>query len=267
MAIIGVFGKPGSGKTLWTVRKMVTSPGTPKLSNIITKGLSHVKRLELANFIDRKQIGQMKTGKPIYEIKFNAPFWKALKRPVDVILDEAHSIVDSRSCTTKQNKIIAGEFVALIRKLLGSAKGQGNLYILSQEPRKVDVRIRRDMQRFQYHVGYCKAVCTRCLKELSVLSQSRKFNIQKALVKMGAMKDESSEDPEPMETCAYCNGHDIHRFDHYMEVARFTSEDAMIEWLYTRDQRIPYHHEMIGNLDKYFDFYDTYQIDNLFEGW
>ena len=99
-----VLGAVGSGKTAFAVREIVQN-----LTNRTT--YSNIQ-MDVKNQIDispdmivHKEIVDYKKNKksdekePVYKFSLNVEYWKAIKEPINVVLDEAHTPSDSRQDT------------------------------------------------------------------------------------------------------------------------------------------------------------------------
>ena len=145
-----ILGNVGSGKTALAVREMFVNKLNRKTySNIITKNLKNVVPITPRMIIKEEIVTykkNRKTGKeePVYKHTLNVKFWKDIKEPINVVLDEAHSIINARRSMSKIN-IIVTDWIALIRRVLGqSESGYGELVLISQLANRIDV-IAREM--------------------------------------------------------------------------------------------------------------------------
>lgn len=68
---------------------------------------------------------------PVVKYKLNVDFWKEIKEPINVVIDEAHTLYNARKAMSKVN-IITTEWLALIRRVLGSREsGHGELTFIN----------------------------------------------------------------------------------------------------------------------------------------
>lgn len=183
-----------------------------------------------------------KTGEkePIYKQSLNVDFWKEIKEPINVILDEAHSIVNARRAMSKTNQIVT-DWIALIRRVLGQTEaGVGEMVFITQLPNRID-SIARDMaHQVRYHVCHFMKTCRSC----------------------GSSWRENSEMPESIFICN-CGSTNIKKHSHSIEVYKFKGMEAYNAY---KDfgQKAFYAHYFITDIEKYFPLYDTLQWDNLF---
>lgn len=238
-------GNVGSGKTVSEVREIYLNQFRRKTySNIKTK-LKHQIDLSPEMIIKRTVVGSKKRRsgeeEAIYESKLNVEFWQSIKEPINVVLDEAHSIINARRAMSKTN-IILNDWLALVRRILGEREGgYGELVYITQLPRRIDP-IARDMaHQVRYHICHYRKACKRC----------------------GMRWQENSEMPEGLNECPHCGNWQLKKFNHQIEVYRFQSMQHYEAWRDFR-QKTFYSHYFITDIEKYFPLYDTLQFDNLF---
>lgn len=236
-------GNIGSGKTVSEVREIALNSHIKTYSNIITK-LRHQKDIN-AGMIVKKELIDTKKKKdgsliPVYRETLNTDFWKEIPKPINIVLDEAHSIINARRSMSKVN-IIVTDWLALIRRILGSVEGFGNLTFITQLPNRIDT-IARDMAtNVRYHICHYKKICKKC----------------------NLVWSETSEHPEQLYKCLRCNSYNIKKFDHKIEIFCFTSVNDYETWK-NYNVKTWYKHYIINDIGKYFHLYDTLQWENLF---
>jgi hypothetical protein len=239
-------GNVGSGKTAMEVRNLYKNP-THRVtySNIKTRGLKNSKLLKPEMIAKREMVGyKQKRGgekEPVYDIRVNMEFWKDIKEPINVVLDEAHSILNARRAMSKANVLIT-DWLALIRRVLGeNSAGTGELVLITQLPRRLDP-IARDMaHQVAYHVCHYSKTCTRC----------------------GTSWGETSEMPKPSWVCLRCGDHRIQKHGHIIEIKEYAGMDTYMAWKEFGIDRC-YQHYFCHDIEQYFQFYNTLQWDNLF---
>lgn len=178
---------------------------------------------------------------PIYEYKLNMDYWRSIKEPINVVIDEAHSIINARRAMSKVNVIVT-DWMALIRRILGSNEsGHGELVLITQLPRRLDP-IARDMAvQIKYVICHYLKTCKKC----------------------GTCWQETSETPEKSWSCLRCASHHIIKNNHVIECFKFRDIDHFTAW---KEQKVKsyYDHYFMPNIETVFTMYNTLQWDNLF---
>ena len=247
LAIKIYLGRVGSGKTATAVRDMALNLNNRNTySNIITKNIKNQITIT-SKMIIKKEIEDHKKNKktgelePVYRFTLNKEFWKNIKEPINVTLDEAHSILNARRSMSKVNIVIT-DWLALIRRVLGeSEQGMGDLIMITQLPNRIDI-IARDMaSNINYHICHYTKGCWDCSTTWT----------------------ENSEMPEPLWNCPECYSNNIKKFGHTIEVYSFGS---MKDYEFWRDfsQETYYKHYLINDIEDYFPCYDTMQWESMF---
>jgi len=237
-------GNIGSGKTLNAVRWLCYQQkrGFKTYSNIKTKGIPNSLQINSEMIVKTEIEGYKKNGQPIIKKCLNTEFWKSIGEPINVIIDEAHSILfNSRSSMSKNNKI-ATDWLALLRRVLGeSSYGQGELILISQLSRRLDVIAQEMAHEVRYFIGHYYKRCQKC----------------------NSYWHEHSDMAEKLWMCPRCGSYKIKKEGHYSEVWHFQGMGAFISW---RDYKTMtyFKHYYVNDIEKYFPMYDTLQWDNLF---
>lgn len=243
-----ILGNVGSGKTAFAVREMALARNRRKTySNIVTK-IKHQIDIDPGMIIHKEIVDYKKNRKtgeqePVYKSSLNIDYWRSIKEPINVVLDEAHSIINARRAMSKIN-IIVSDWIALIRRVLGAAEaGYGELVLISQLANRIDV-IARDMaNNVIYTVCHYQKTCKRC----------------------GFTWTENSEWPEGFDHCPVkrCGHWAVKKHSHILEVWHFPGIEAFNIW---RDfgEKTFYRHYLVQDIEKYFPLYNTLQWDNLF---
>lgn len=237
-------GNIGSGKTASAVREMYRSH-IPTYSNIRTT----TKNCHLISYdmIVKKEIKGYKKNRlnneqeAIFEYKLNSEFWQKVKKPINVILDEAHAIINSRRAMSKTN-IIVTEWLSLLRRILNAPDGStGNLILITQLVGRIDIIAREMSNQIRYHICHYVKFCKNC----------------------GAQWHEHSEMSEIAEHCPRCNYAKLLKKSYRIEVLKFKNYQNFEPFNYMREKTY-YQRYMINDISKYFPLYDTLQWDNLF---
>ena len=239
-------GSVGSGKTVTAVRDLYLNKAKRKTySNIVTKIPNQINLT--ANMILKKElVGYKKNRKtdeeePVYELKLNIDFWKNIKEPINIILDEAHSIISSRRSMSKAN-ILINDWLALIRRILGEKDGSyGELIFITQLPKRIDITARDMATQVQYTICHYRKICLNCK----------------------TYWNENSEMPELYYACPTCASTKLKKFNFIIEVWKFINLEAYQYWR-EFGQRTFYSHFYIRDIEQYFDMYNTFQWDSLF---
>lgn len=237
-------GNIGSGKTSSCVREMFLNPSDKTTySNIKTDMIKNNILISHDMIIKKEILSTKKNGEEVSKLTLNKEFWQKViekEGSINVVLDEAHSIIDSRKSMSKVNAVMA-DFMALLRRILGSNDaGYGTLTLISQIPRRLDVVAREMAVNIRYHICHYKKLCKRC----------------------GLSWRETNEVPEPRFRCPRCKTSSIKKMKHYIEVFHFANMDYFEQWFYLHKHT--YHKRyLIPDIERYFKFYDTLQWDNL----
>jgi len=181
--------------------------------------------------------------KEVTELKLNVDFWKqAIKKygSISVVIDEAHTVLNPRRAMSKKN-ILMTDFIALIRRILGSASdGYGELILITQLERRLDPIAKEMATSVHYHICHYTKRCVKC----------------------GLTWKENNECPESIWACPKCESTDINKFDHVIEVWHFANMRKYLEW---KDfgAKAYHRHYFITDIEDYFCNFFTLQWDNL----
>jgi hypothetical protein len=239
-------GNIGSGKTACAVREMALDQRRILTYSNIKTTLAWQHDLTPDKII-QKTIIDTKTNKktneqtPIYEYTVNMDFWTNIKEPLNIVLDEAHSILNSRRAMKSQN-IIFNDWLALVRKILTNRDhASGNLTFITQLSNRLDVVARDMATHIRYHICHYFKTCTNCKCQWN----------------------ESSDMPEIYDACPSCHGINLKKHNFIIEVFHFNSINSYHAWS-IEGMKTFHKHYTIDDIEEYFGIYDTFQIDNLF---
>lgn len=209
-----------------------------KLKNQVDISPEMIIHREIVDHKKNRKTGDME---PVYKYSLNVDFWKNINEPINVILDEAHTILNSRRAMSKTN-IIVSNWIALIRRVLGqSDSGYGDLTFISQLSNRIDV-IARDMAtNIVYCICHFLKTCNNC----------------------GATWKENSEMPEGFIVCPVCKSNDLYKHSHKIQVWHFPNMQMFLAW-HQMGAKTYYKRYIIKNIEKYFPLYNTLQWDNMF---
>lgn len=240
-----ILGNVGSGKTAGAVRYMKQNPHKVFYTNIDTfgKNFKHVKKLNADMIIKKEVIGYGRDGTEKIKLGLNVEFWKSLvkkEQNINVIIDEAHIFFNPRRSMSKLN-IIMTDFLALLRRVLGSTDGTGELILITQLSRRLDIIAKEMATDVSYSVHHYVKVCSKC----------------------DAFWNETNETSNKRYNCPRCNSHYIKRKQSIIEVFEFRNIDSFESWYTLRNKS--YHlHYLIKDIHTIFNNYETLQFDDLF---
>ncbi len=241
-----ISGNVGSGKTALAVRAMALNLNERKTYSNIQTSLKNQIDISPEMIIHKEIIDYKKNRKsgerePVYKYRLNVDFWKKIKEPINVTLDEAHTILNSRRSSSTTN-IIVSDWISLIRRVLGSTDaGFGELTFITQLIGRIDI-IARDMAtNIIYTICHFVKTCENC----------------------GASWKENSEMPEGFIICPVCNTNKIQKHSHVLEVWHFPNMRMYTAW-HEFGQKTYYKRYYVNNIEEYFPLYNTLQWDNMF---
>ena len=248
MSIRIYIGNVGSGKTASYVREMMLNPSNRKIySNIITKKIPNNIPFTRDMLIKKEIVKEIKRRngdiEAVYKKSFNSDYWKEViekEKCINVCIDEAHTILNARNFNSQTNKAMS-DFLALCRRILGSnPAGEGELTLITQLDRRIDVIAREMATNIRFH---------RC-------------HYQKSCQKCGYTWNETNDDPEPIFECPSCRSFKIVKHNHRIEVYHFANINAYTGWK-EFGLKTFHRHYFINDIEDYFKFYSTYQWENL----
>jgi predicted Zn-ribbon and HTH transcriptional regulator len=238
-----VLGLQGSGKSASVVREMIRTPHKKYYSNIIItdKKIKNVIQITRDMIIKKEVISVNKNGKETTKLSLNADYWKNAEKGISVVIDEAHTLMDSRRAMSKVNNIL-NDFIALLRRVLGdSGETNSELIIITQLGRRLDVILREMCRHVLYHICEWTITCTHC----------------------GFAVRENNEKEPKLRNCPKCNGYKFKRNDFHIHVWEFKSMTDCDIWLETKIKTY-YSHKVILDIEvSGFPFYNTFQWENL----
>jgi len=236
-------GNVGSGKTLSAVRDMcINKNHRVMFSNIETKGVKNNIVIKGSMIIKKDVIGYKKSGEPLYKFSLNEQYWRDMVAKygcIDIILDEIHTLLNSRRGMTKQ-AVIMTDFLSLLRRILGSKQNQGDLIMITQLERRIDIIAKEMCNHCRFHICHFTKTCQDC----------------------GKSWNENNEMPEQKYSCPRCQNINIMIHSHVIEVWHFSCVDDFIRWKYF-GKKMYYKHYFINDAPLYFVKYNTLQWGNL----
>ena len=191
--------------------------------------------------VDYKKNRKTGDDEPIYKLALNVDYWKSIKEPINVVLDEAHTILNARRAMSKLN-IIVGDWLALMRRVLGATDaGFGELTLISQLWNKIDINARDLATNILYTICHYIKTCKNC----------------------GSSWQENSEMPEGYIICPVCGTSEIKKHSHNLECWHFPNMQLFQIW-HSFGQKTFYKHYIIRDIETYFPLYNTLAWDNMF---
>jgi len=242
MGIIIRLGNIGSGKTLCAVKELFDNMnGLQTYTNIQTKKIKNIVKIKSDMIIKKEVLSVSKTGVEKFKLTVNKEYWQSLNKGVNIVLDEFHALADSRRAMSNVNKTVM-DWVALIRRVLGEQDGQsGDLVVITQLERRIDVIIKELATMILYHTCYYQKHCRDC----------------------GFGWNENSDSPEKMSYCGNCGRHHITKSNFHIHIHYFSDIMDFYKWQY-RGTKSYFRIQILKNMDRYFQFYNTAQWDDMF---
>jgi len=245
--IVMELGNMGSGKSASMVREILSHPGRTYFSNIITHRSVKNNHLIKPEMIFNKEpiikadgSPVISKGEPQYKLSVNKEFWQeAVKRygEINVIIDEAHIILNARRSMSKKTQVVL-DWMALLRRVLGASDSR--LILVTQIERRLDIVAKEQATDMHFNIMHYRKSCPAC----------------------GKTWRETNEDPEPVRECPKC-GKKIVKHSFIVEKWHFKNYNDFIMWKYMGQRKTYYKHYLINDIEKVFPYYDTLQWENL----
>lgn len=239
-----ILGNVGSGKTASTVRWMKHRKDRTIITNIDVRGkdFSHVVKMTPDMLIKKEVVKTKRDGTNVYQLKLNIDFWKKFvqkNKKVMVVIDEAHTFFNPRRSMSKLN-VIMSDFLALLRRVLGSDGDGGELVLITQLSRRLDV-IAKDMSTYvQFCVHHYVVRCKKC----------------------GLQWSENNEQPLKAHECYNCGSYRLEKINNIVEVWDFKNIDDY-ERFEDMNAKTYFRHYLIKDIRSIFNNYNTLQWDDL----
>lgn len=239
-----MLGGLGSGKTACMVRELARNPSKRvSFSNIETNNIKNNIVITPEMIVCKEVSHTKKTGEQNFTYALNVDFWKkAVKKygSINVVLDEAHTLIDSRRAMSKLNKVM-NDYLALLRRVVGQdSRGYGELVLITQLERRLDVIAKELATSVYYHVCHYTIVCNNCRRRWL----------------------ENNETPQKSLSCHYCGSNDMMRTNFIIYQYKFINVDKFIDWKYF-NKKSYYERMMVEDIEIYFPLYNTLQWSNL----
>lgn len=240
-----IYGNVGSGKTASVVRMMKMNPHKTYITNIHVRGqgFSHVIPLKPEMILKKEVTGHKRDGRETYKVRLNTDFWKeTIKKygEMNIIIDEAHAFGLNPRRAMSQLNIVMGDFMALIRRVLGSTDGAGDCYLITQLSRRMDPIVKDMADQVNYCIHHYVCQCSICKQRWA----------------------ETNETANKFKVCPRCHDYRFKKIHSEIEVFEFKGNDAFIEW---KDYKIRsyYNRYVIKDIEKIFGNYDTIQFEDI----
>ena len=232
-------GNLGSGKTISAVREMVINQdsGRTTYTNIVTKNIKNVIRIQPQDIITKSG-----DKKPSYDL--NVDFWNTRDKPLNILWDEVHLTANSRMSMSKVNMILS-RFIAMARRITGfDDRGYGHFTFIAQKDRTIDVNIRDLCNEIIYHIGRWILHCQDCGTKLWVNSEMQQ-----------------------LDKCIRCKSWNIRKENLMIEQLKFSEWNDFYAWTNKIKGKWWYEHTIVTDIDRFFDRYDTMQMENIWENY
>lgn len=246
-------GNVGSGKTLSCVKELVDSDKKEykiqSFSNIITKkkGKYAISKNSIITkeMLIKKEVKKIKKdGSEEYKLTFNVDVWKQLKqtyKAFDIIIDEAHTLFNARNHMSTKSRVM-NDFLSLIRKICSDPQHDSTLTLISQLDNRIDINARELATEVRYHIAIWEKVCKKCNAFWSEHSDLPDFKKHKE--------------------CPACKHHVLKKFNYRIIVYFFKNMDDYRGWKYNGIETFVTIKKYL-NVERYFNYYDTFQLDDL----
>ena len=241
-----LFGNVGSGKTASMVYEMVGNPQNTYITNIKMYGgkqCSHIIELKPEMIINKEVVRYKKDDTPVHKFTLNTQFWKDIHNKysnINVVIDEAHIFFNPRRSMSSLN-IIMTDYMALLRRVLGTTDNTGDLVLITQLQRRLDIIAKETSNEISYFVNHYILQCVNC----------------------GLTYYENNERAEKIRGCYGCGCYKLKKIKCNIEVYKFsnmTNYNMFMEF----GSKTYYSHFMIKDIETVFNLYDTLQWDDMF---
>lgn len=243
-------GGIGSGKTASAVRQIMRSEdGRKTYSNIQMIDVPNNVVINRNMLLTEEAVTAIVNGRPKTKNKtvFNKEYWKKVieeEKSINVCIDEAHTIFNSRRSQSAVN-VAMTDFLAMLRRVIGSTEaGTGELILITQLLRRLDPVIREMANRVIYHRCHYDLVCQKCQ----------------------ARYKETNDRWNKRTGCDYCEDvtiKDMKREKFIIEVWWFGGEQDFYLW-YDLRKKTYLRHFIVTDIESVFPHYNTLQWDDLF---
>ena len=214
-------------------------------TNINIKGIKNVRKIKSSDIIKKTLVASVNkrdgSTEEKYKYDFNMDFWKKQKKPLNIVWDEIHLVANSRSSQSSLNRCMS-KFISAGRRITGfDKKGYGHFIFIAQTARTVEVNIKDLCNEIRYHVLFWILKCTDCQVSLWHNSELKET-----------------------EFCRFCGSWDLERSSFRVQIFRFHTFSDYLKWSEGWG-KFYFEKYWILDIQKYFKYYDTHQIENIFD--
>jgi DNA-directed RNA polymerase subunit RPC12/RpoP len=237
-----IFGNVGSGKTSSAVLYMKQNPHKFFITNIDIRGkeFSHVVKLKGEMIIKKEIKGTKRDGTETRKLSMNVDFWKNLvkeKGDINIVLDEAHVLLNPRRSMSKIN-IIMGDWISMLRRVIGD--GNNELILITQLSRRLDIVAKEMSSDVQFCIHHYLTQCSNCK----------------------ATWWEHNEMANKFLKCPRCKDWRLKKIRSYIEVFCFKNVDAFVMYKES-GMKTYYSRYMIRNIESIWKNYNTLQWEDM----
>jgi len=240
-----VLGLVGSGKSASTIHAIVNNPQEVVYTNMdtFTNRTKHVMKIKPEHIFKKTLVSVKKNGEEVHKLEFNKEYWQDVMQTYDkisVVIDEAHTFFNPRRSMSKIN-IIMGDFLSMLRRIVGGVgSAKGNLILITQLGRRMDI-IAREMAT---HVIYCVNI------------------MEKRCPKCAYSEQQSNEQPEQNDYCPHCQ-RQMKLQKQYIVQFHFQNMEKYERWHMFGDKTY-YKKIVINDIESIFSCYNTIQWEDFF---
>jgi hypothetical protein len=223
---------------------MLENPHKNFITNINVRGknFKHVSKLTADMILLKEYIRTDRNGEDKYKLKLNVDFWKNLileKKQINIIIDEAHIFFNPRRSMSKIN-IIMTDFLALLRRILGSSDNSGELILITQLSRRLDIIAKEMSTDISYCIHHYITRCSICKSQW----------------------EETNETADKFRFCPRCGDYRTKKIKSIIEVFDYKNIE---EFMKHKDYKMKtyYKRYLIHDIEKVFNSYDTLQFDDI----
>ena len=232
-------GKLGSGKSACAVKELVNNESDRKTyTNLTTTKINNVVHIKPEYIIKKTMVDKKE------HFDLNTNYWIKQKKPLNVLWDEIHLTANSRMSMSRINMVLS-RFISMARRITGfDERGYGHFTFIAQKEGTIDKNIRDLANEIIYHICHWVLLCEDC----------------------GA-RDMVNSEMQQIEHCRGCGSWKILKQNIFVEVIKFNDWDKFYNWALKRKGHWSFDRYIVNDIEDYFDYYDTLQIENMWESY